>query len=395
MTPTPSFGHALRDQWPLDPALTYLNHGTVGVTPRRVLAAQQALREAMEWNPSAFMLRELTGEKPAPWRPGPTRMREAAAAVATFVGARSDDFVFTPNVTHAINAVLRSFPFEKGDEILVTDLGYGAITYGARNRAREFGGSVAVAEMPYPTTPAAARDAILAAVGPRTRMAIVDHVTSESAQLLPIAEIAAALHERGVLVLADGAHVPGALALDVLSLGVDWYAANLHKWCHAPRSCGFLWAPPERQKGLHPSTISWGLDQGFAQEFDWVGTLDPTNYLAAPVGVAMLREWEFEDARGYMHRLAWEGGHLLTKEWGTALGVPEEMVGTMVTVPLPERAGSEMDAAARLRLELLVEDKIEIQMHAYRGRLWVRLSAQVYNEMADVARLATAVSRRL
>ncbi len=395
MTSPPKFGHAMREQWPLDPALTYLNHGTVGVVPRRVMAAQQALREQMERNPSSFMLRELTRDKPAPWRPGPTRMREAAAAVAEFVGAREEDFVFTPNVTHAINAVLRSFPFEKGDEILVTDLGYGAITYGARNRAREFGGSVTVAEMPYPTTPAAARDAILAAVGPRTRMAIIDHVTSESAQILPLAEIAAALHERGVLVLADGAHVPGALALDVPSLGVDWYAANLHKWCHAPRSCGFLWAPPVRQEGLHPWTISWGLDQGFAQEFDWVGTLDPTNYLAAPVGVAMLREWEFEAVRGYMHRLTWDGAQLLTKEWGTAIGVPEEMVGTMVTVPLPERAGAEMDAAARLRLELLLEDKIEIQMHAYRGRLWVRLSAQVYNEMADVARLATAVSRRL
>ncbi|MEK7316665.1 MAG: aminotransferase class V-fold PLP-dependent enzyme, partial [Candidatus Eisenbacteria bacterium] len=108
MTSHPPFGHAMREQWPLDPALTYLNHGTVGVTPRRVLAAQQALRVAMERNPSAFMLRELTGDKPAPWRPGPTRMREAAASVAAFVGARSDDFVFTPNVTHAINAVLRS-----------------------------------------------------------------------------------------------------------------------------------------------------------------------------------------------------------------------------------------------------------------------------------------------
>ena len=248
MTPSPAFGRAMRPQWPFDPDLTYLNHGTVGVVPRRVMAVQQALREEMERNPSKFMLRELTGDKPAPWRPGPTRMREAAAAVAGFVGVRQEDFAFTPNVTHAVNAVLRSFPFEQGDEIIVTDLAYGAIVYGARNRAREFGGRVVVAEMPYPTTPAAARDAILAAAGPKTRLAIIDHITSESAQLLPLAEIAAALHERSILVLADGAHVPGAIALDIPSLGVDWYAANLHKWCHAPRSCGFLWAPPERQE---------------------------------------------------------------------------------------------------------------------------------------------------
>lgn len=391
----PTFGHAMREHWPLDPALTYLNHGTVGVVPRRVLAVQHALREEMERNPSRFMLRELSGDMPAPWRPGPTRMREAAAAVAAFVGARGEDFVFTPNVSHAISAVLRSFPFEKGDEIVVTDLTYGAVAYGAKNRAREFGGTVVVAEMPYPTTPAAAHDAILAAVTPRTRMAIVDHVTSESAQVLPLAGITTALHDRGVMVLVDGAHAPGALALDVSSIGADWYAANLHKWCHAPRSCGFLWAPPERQERLHPSTISWGLDQGFTREFDWVGTVDPTNYLAAPEGIALLREWDFEAARDYMHHLAWEGARLLTGEWGSELGLPEEMVGAMVTVPLPERAGATKEDATRLRLTLLLEEKIEIQLHAYRGRLWVRLSAQVYNDLTDVERLAKGVARRI
>ena len=249
--------------------------------------------------------------------------------------------------------------------------------------------------MPYPTTPSAARDAILAVVGPKARIAIIDHITSESAQILPLVEIASALHERSILVLADGAHVPGAIALDIPSLGVDWYAANLHKWCHAPRSCGFLWAPPERQVGLHPSTISWGWDQGFAKEFDWVGTLDPTNYLSAPEGIAMLREWGFEAASAYMHRLAWEGARLLTEAWGTTLGQPEDMVGTMVTVPLPDRAGNSMEQAAPLRLALLLEDKIEIQMHAYRGRLWVRLSAQVYNDLSEVDRLAKVVLRRI
>jgi isopenicillin-N epimerase len=197
------------------------------------------------------------------------------------------------------------------------------------------------------------------------------------------------------MVLADGAHAPGAIALDLPSLGVDWYTANLHKWCYAPRSCGFLWAPPERQAGIHPTTISWGLDRGFTHEFDWVGTLDPTNYLASTEGVAMLREWDFEGVCAYNHRLAWEGGRALAERWGTAAGVPESMVGTMITVPLPDRAGSVHEDAVRLRLALLLEEKIEIQMHAWRGRLWVRLSAQVYNELAEVERLAEAVLRRV
>jgi isopenicillin-N epimerase len=393
-TAAPVFGRAMRAHFPLDPEITYLNHGTVGVAPRRVIAVKEALWAEMERHPSRFMLRELSGDMPAPWRPGPTRMREAAATVASFVGARAEDLVFTPNVTHAINAVLRSFPLERGDEILITDLAYGAITNAACYRARETGAVVNVVTMPYPITPDAARDAIVEAAGPRTRLAIVDHITSESALLLPLAEIAAALRKRGVAVVADGAHAPGAIALDIPSLGVDWYGANLHKWCHAPRSCGFLWASPERQEGLHPTTISWGLDAEFAKRFDWVGTLDPTNYLAAPEGIALLREWNFEAASAYMHRLAWEGARLLSERWGVELGMPEAMVGTLVTVPMPEPAGRTQEDAERLRLALLLEDRIEVQMHAFRGRLWARVSAQVYNDLEEIECLAEAVGRR-
>jgi isopenicillin-N epimerase len=391
----PAFGRAMRRHFPLEPDSVYLNHGTVGVTPTRVLERKRALLEEMERHPSRFMLRELTYDKPAPWRAGPSRMREAAAVVASFVGARAEDFVFTPNVTHAINAVLRSLPLGAGDEILVTNLEYGAIVNAACYRARESGAVVNVVEMPYPVTPASARDAIVGAAGPRTRLAIVDHVTSESALVLPLAEIAAALRARGIAVIADGAHAPGALDLDVPSLGVDWYGANLHKWCHAPRSCGFLWAAPERQEGIHPTTISWGLEGRFTDRFDWVGTLDPTNYLAASEGVALLREWGFEAARGYMHRLAWEGAALLTRKWGTEVGLPEEMVGTMFTVPLPDRAGADHEAAARLRLALLLEEAIEVQMHAFRGQLWARVSAQVYNDLEEIERLGDAVLARI
>jgi isopenicillin-N epimerase len=130
-------------------------------------------------------------------------------------------------------------------------------------------------------------------------------------------------------------------------------------------------------------------------EFDWVGTLDPTNYLAAPEGIGLLGEWDFEAAREYMHRLAWDAGRRLTERWGTEIGAPEEMIGTMITVPLPERAGKTKEDATRLRLALLMEERIEIQMHAWHGRLWVRVSAQVYNDLDDVERLAQAVLHRL
>ena len=117
-------------------------------------------------------------------------------------------------------------------------------------------------------------------------MLVVDHLTPGSALILPLAEIAALCHERGVLVLADGAHVPGNIAVDIESFGVDWYVANLHKWAWAPRSAGLLWAAKQHHEYLHPTVISWGLDHGIAAEFDLLGTRDPSHFLAAPFAIS-------------------------------------------------------------------------------------------------------------
>lgn len=394
MKAMPSFGHAMRAEWPLDPDITYLNHGTVGATPRRMLAVQQAIRDEIERRPSQYLLRELTsivvGGAPA----GRPRMRQAADAVAAFLGARGDDLVFVDNATTGANAVLRSFPLDAGDEILVTDLGYGGVTNAAAFAARERGATVRTAVMPWPVRSAGELvDACVAAIGPRTRLAVVDHITSQSALVLPLAEIAAACHARGVAVLADGAHAPGAIPLDIASLGVDWYVANLHKWLWVPRSSGILWVPDERQQGLHPPVISWGLDQGFTAEFDLPGTRDPSSHLAAPAAVAMFEELGASEVIRHNHALAWSGARRLADRWKTAFDTPEALVGPMATAMLPESAGSTAEDAARVRDRLLFEERIEVQVHTWKDRLHARISAQVYNTMEDVDRLADAVLR--
>jgi isopenicillin-N epimerase len=391
----PVFGHAMREHWMLDPECTYLNHGTVGAPPKRVLQKQQALRDEMERQPSRFVLRELTGASPAPWRTE-SRLREAVRPVADFVGARAADLVFVPNVTTGLNAVLRSITLAPGDEVVIPDLAYGAITLAAGFAATLGGATLKTIEMPYPVRdPRHVVEAVVAALTPRTRLAVIDHITAQSALIMPVAEIARECHARGVPVLVDGAHAPGSLALDIPSLGVEWYAANLHKWAHAPRACGILWAAPEHQAVLHSPVVSWGFNHGFHQEFESTATSDPTSYLAAPEGIAILREWDFAAVLGYMHALAWQAAELLTSRWGTTLETPREMVGAMVTVPLPEAAGTTTDQATHLRLALLVDDGIEVQLHAWRGRLWVRVSAQVYNEISDIERLAEAVLRHI
>jgi len=391
----PQFGRAMLAEWLLDPDFTYLNHGTVGAPPTRVLKKQQALRDEIERLPSRFMLRELAGEHPAPWR-SESRLREAAAPVAAFLGSRPDDLVFVPNVTTGTNAVLRSVALESGDEVIISDLAYGAVTLAAAVVTRERYATLRTIEVPHPVR---SRDAIVqafaSALTPRTRLVIVDHITAQTALVMPVAEIAAVCRPLGIPVLVDGAHAPGSLAVNIPALGVDYYSANLHKWAHAPRACGILWATVDRQQTLRHPVVSWGSGKGFLREFEWNATSDPTSYLSAPEGIALLQEWGFDAVLAYMHRLAWEAASLLATRWETTLETPREMVGALVTVPLPERAGTTADEATRLRLSLLVDDRIEVQVHAWRGRLWARVSAQVYNDRSDIEHLADAVLRKL
>jgi isopenicillin-N epimerase len=387
----PTFGRSMREHWLLDPDVTYLNHGTVGAPPRRVLQKQQVLRDEMERQPSRFVLRELNGEQPMPWRLE-SRYREAIAQIAPFLGARPDDLVFVPNVTTGLNAVLRSVSLGPTDEVLISDLAYGAIALAARTVARDRGATLRTVEMPFPLRDSGdVLDAFVRALTPRTKLVVVDHITAQTALVLPVAAIAAECRARGVPVLVDGAHAPGSIAVNIAAIGADWYAANLHKWAHAPRSCGILWSRPEHQATLHHPIVSWGSGRGFHAEFEHHATCDPTSYLAAPEGVALLREWDYDAALAYMHSLAVEAGRVLTDRWETTLDIPNDMRGAMITVPLPEDAGATAGDATRLRLSLLVDEGIEVQLHAWRGRLWARVSAQVYNDRSDIVRLADAV----
>jgi isopenicillin-N epimerase len=389
-----TFGRSMLAHWLLDPECTYLNHGTVGATPRRVLQKQQALRDEMERQPSRFMLRELNGQQPMPWR-AVSRLREAGDQVAAFLGSHPDDLVFVPNVTTGLNAVLGSLPLGPGDEVVISDLAYGATALAAGAACDRSRATLRTVHLEYPMRDAGdVVEPIAQALTPHTKLVVIDHITSQTALVLPVAAVAAVCHTRGVPVLVDGAHVPGSRPLDIPSLGVDWYAANLHKWAHAPRSCGILWASPERQSVVHFPVVSWGRNKGFRDEFEHTATADPTSYLAAPEGIALLREWDFDACVRYMHGLAWEAAGILTERWGTTFEIPSDMVGTMVTVPLPEDEGTTDADAARLRLALLVEERIEVHLHAWRGRLWTRVSAQIYNDRSDIVRLGDAVVRR-
>ncbi len=386
-----TFGRALLPLWPLDPDAIYLNHGTVGVPPRHVLEAQQAWRDRIERHPARFMLRDLwnfTGTT----KDGPTLMRRAAAEIAAFVGARTEDLVFVDNTTTGVNAVVRSLPLAAGDQILVTDHLYGGLAPAISHRAGQAGVEVRRVDAPYPAFRAAdGVERVADALTDRTRLVIVEHIAAETAVIWPVEAIVRLCRERGILVLIDGAHVPGAIALDVGAIGADFYVANLHKWAMAPRSSAFLVVAPAYQGLMHPAVISWGFGTGFTQEFDWVGTRDPTPWLTAPEGIRFLRDLGYDELRRHNHDLAWRAARHLTGTWNTPLEIEEDTVGCMVSVQAPLSVGTTAADATRLRDRLLNDHNIEVQVHARAGRVWIRVSTQAYNEFADIEALGRAV----
>ena len=392
----PTFGRSFLAHWWLDPAITYLNHGTVGATPRVVLDAQHAWQRRIEAQPAAFLFRELM--RVTPDEPGAPRplLRQAADAVGDFVGARGDDLVFVDNASTGINAVLRSIALRPGDEIVVLDQAYGAVVKAAEFVARSAGATVVVVATPFPVQDdptQAYAEAVERALTPRTRLAILDHISSHTALTLPVAEMTARCRARGVPVLIDGAHAPGALALDIEALGADWYVGNLHKWAFAPRACGFLWVAPAHRAALHPPVISWGLDVGLTQEFDWTGTRDPSAMLSAPAGIAFMRDTLGLDAmRIWNHDLVWRMANELSARWAQPFTTPESMVDCMASVALPQRIDALGESAApALKDWLFLERRIEAQVLTINGHVCVRLAAQVYNDETDYERLADAV----
>lgn len=376
------FGHKARALWPLAPGVVYLNHGTVGVTPLAVLDAQDTLRRRIEAQPAGYMRHDLI---PA--------LRAAASEAARQFGGRGVDYVFTDNATAGINAVLRSLDLRPGEEVLVTDQTYGAVRNAAAYACRKADAVLTTAAIPFPSkTQADAVAEIETALTKRTRLAIVDHVTSETALVLPLAAIIDLCRANGTQVLVDGAHAPGMLALDIPALGCDWYAANLHKWHFAPRGCGLLWASEEGQDGLHPASVSWRLDEGFTEEFDWTGTRDFTPYLCFPDAAGFMERLGAERVRDHNHALVLQGAALFAERFGPDQASTPYRTGSMVLAPLPDSFTADHDTAQALRDTLLCEHNIEVPVMAVGERLWARLAAQVYCEMSDFERLAGAVA---
>ncbi len=376
--------------WPLDPAVDYLNHGSFGACPTAVLEAQSALRLEMEREPVDFH-----------WRTLPARLRVAREALAAFVGARADDLAFVPNATAGVGTVLRSLRLLPGDELLTSDHAYGACRRALEFVAGRSGARVVVAPVPFPLgSEDEIVEPLLAAAGPRTRLALVDHVTSPTALVFPVARLVRELAARGVDTLVDGAHAVGMLPLELDALGAAYYTSNAHKWLCAPKGSAFLHVRRDRQAGLHPLGISHDYDPAggrFRQEFDWTGTCDPTPWLALPeclryVGGLLPGGWPEVMARN--RALALRGRDLLCAAFGTAPLAPDALLGALACVALPSAASAIdpedlRDRCRRAGLETWLTRSPDGALTA------VRISAQLYNHEEQYARLGRCLLEAL
>lgn len=388
-----------RSYWQLNPQIDYFNHGSFGATPTAVLTAQRTLQDAMERDPIAFL---------APERDLEPKLDEVRRIIANFVGANPSDLAFVRNATDGVNAVLRSFPFSEGDEVVATNHGYNACNNAARFAAQWRGAKMRIADVPFPLH--SGEDVIAAieqTVTARTRLLLVDHVTSSTGLVFPIKAIIDAAHARSIRVLVDGAHAAGMVPLDLNQLGADYYTANHHKWLCAPKSSGFLWVRSELQGEVRPSIISHAANRSrpsrskFLAEFDWQGTYDPTPLLSVPASLAFLNSLYpggVDQLLTTNQKLAIDARALLLSALDMDAPAPAEMIGSLVTLPL-RGAESQIDGAAEDPLQTVLRERYRIELPIFAGlkpgsRL-LRIALQAYNDLGQVQRLGDALRREL
>jgi isopenicillin-N epimerase len=383
-----------RHHWGLKPGTVFLNHGSFGACPKTILALQTKLRGKLEAEPVQFL-----------WRRYEERLEPARRALAKFVGASSRDVVFVTNATTGVNSVLRSLPLRRGDELLTTSLDYNACRNVLVEVTRRSGAKLVVAEIPFPLQSGEEiTAAILRAVTPRTRLVLLDHVTSNTAVVMPLRQIIRELEARGVDTLVDGAHAPGMLPLNLRELRPTYYTANLHKWVCAPKGAAFLYVRTERQAQIQPAVISHGNNRprpgftAFQDRFDWCGTFDLTAWLCVPEAIrwmGKLLPGGWRELRERNHQLVVQARNILCERFEVSPPCPDELLGSIATIPLPEQFQKRKASGKIDREQLALYDRFGIEVPLNRfgtpTQRWLRISAQIYNSPAEYEYLAAAL----
>lgn len=391
---TEAEGLRLRSQWTLDPEIAFLNHGSFGACPASVLDAQTVLRTRMERDPVRFLAEDLE-----------PLLDAARTEVAPFLGARPENLVFVPNATFGVNAVVRSVRFAPGDEILTTNHAYNACANTLRFVADRDGARVVIAHVQIPVVSEdAVIGAVLGAITPRTRLLMIDAITSPTAIVFPFERIVREAQARGVDVLLDAAHAPGMVDLDLEALAPAYATGNFHKWTCSPKGAGFLYVRPDRQALVRPAVISHGANtkrsdrSRFLIEFDWTGTADPTPFLCvAPAlrDVAAMIPGGWPAIRTRNRAMAIHQRERIGAALGLTPVAPASMIGSIASFMLPDSDEPQESVGGNDPLHFALQDRFRVQIPVFP---WpapphriIRLSAHLHNRPSDYDRLIDAL----
>ena len=380
----------------LDPNVVFLNHGSFGACPLAVLDYQTELRMRMEYQPVQFLQRDLEG-----------LLDEARSALGEFVGADPDDLVFVANATAGVNTVLRSLRFEPGDELLVSNHEYNACRNAIHFAAERQGAKVITIDIPFPVeSEDEVVDTVMRYVNDKTRLLLIDHVTSQTGLVLPIKRIIDLLNERGIDTLIDGAHAPGMIPLNLTELGATYYTGNCHKWICAPKSAGLLYVRQDKQRDIHPLSISHGANSPrtdrsrFQIEFGWMGTRDPTPALSVPFVINYLNDIVPGGWPALMDRnrqLALTARRTYCDSYNAPMPSPDSMIGSLVSIPIQSScAPKPIENHLYLdhwQYELIKRSSIEVPILAWPAfpKRLIRFSCQAYNSLSQYELLGEAI----
>jgi isopenicillin-N epimerase len=374
----------LKSEWLLNSRITFLNHGSFGSVPKCVFDEQSNWRLRIEADPIETLARR-----------GPELLEASKQSIARWLGMDAQDFGLVTNATEGINAILRSLKFGPGDELLTTTHVYHAVRQAMKYVAKQSGASYREIEVPLPVRSAGQiEELVLAGLSSRTRLLVIDHVTSPTALVLPVERIAAVCSCRGIDVLIDGAHAPGMLPLDIPQTNATYYAGNLHKWACAPKGSAFVWVRPDRQSAIHPLVISHHLGEGFSREFWWQGTRDYSTWLSIPCALEFMAQLGWKKVMNHNRAMAAWVQEMLCEAWGVEPISPIDgsMLGSMATVPLPAPFDGLTELQTQsLQQALYAEHQIEVPVVRWGDRTFVRPCCQVYNSTDDYRRLAECI----
>ncbi len=385
---------ALIQHWHLDQEITFLNHGSYGACPKAILEEQSTARLSLEEQPVKFFSHTLI-----------PRMDEVRQALSTLLRTHSNNLALIPNATQGVNTVLRTYPLQAGDEILVTNHGYNACNNAALSYAEKQGATIQFAKIPFPIEcKSQVIEAVERATSSKTKLAIIDHITSPTALVTPIQELVALLNEKGIDTLVDGAHAPGQLDINLSTLSPAYYTGNCHKWLCTPKGSAFLYVREDKHQEVRPLAISHGANAPtqersfFRNEFDWQGTHDPTAHMVIPQTLQLMGGWfenGWDDIRKKNHQLACQARDIIATALNMEKPAPDDMLGAMAAFPLDASVLPGGFPNSGLQKILMDDYQIEVPVfdEPYSPIKTLRLSAQLYNDISQYEYLGHALSQ--